>query len=299
MAFRQLAARPDFQLFVFDLLSRTGLSEKDVATVAGTSRQPVMRVIEEFAKCFVPKFVDPVDNYELYEFMGDSAVNKATISYLYRKLSKRLADGRSPAALGYLDKIKSACVSTPFLANICTQIGFDEFLDWVIQKNQGMYDAKKEKNYREDVVEAFFGCMEVHIDTLYMYRGYCFVSNILVDILDNIHINYDPRSIWTAPILLKETNDAIRAASNRDPNAKLYEFVVWRPGTVSLIGRRRADQPKSAIERLDWGSSSDTKADAEKELSEIILTRLRADRQYERLVRHPPTAAQLGIQDLL
>lgn len=294
MTYRLLAERTDFRDFVADMLGRSGLSEPDVASILSSSR-----AYDEFAKCFVPKFVDPVDNYELYEFMGDSAVNKATISYLYRKLSKRLAAGRSLAALGYLDKIKSVCVSTPFLAHIGTQLGLDEFLDWVIAHNQGAYDMKKEKNYREDVVEAFFGCMEVHIDTLYMYRGYCFVSNIIVDILDNIHINYDPRAIWTAPILLKETNDAIRAASNRDPNARLYEYLVWRPGTVSFIGRRRADQPKAPIERLDWGASSDSKADAEKELSEIILTRLRADRTYERLVRHPPTAQQLGIQDLV
>ena len=297
--FRSLAERPDFQALVSDMLERSGLSEQDVSSLLRTPQGALrMDIFGEFAKCFVPQFVDPSDNYELYEFMGDSAVNKATISYLYRKLSKRLASSRNRQALGYLDKIKSTCVSTPFLADICTQLGFDKFLDWVISHNQGGYDSKKEKNYREDIVEAFFGCMEVHIDTLYMYRGYCFVSNIIVDILENIHINYHPNRIWTPWILLKETNDSICSAA-KQTGAKLYTYTVNKYLDGYAIYTTLCNSASRPSPELTLCTSSDSKAVAEDALAKIALEYLSTIREYRHLVKHPPTPAELGIADLV
>jgi dsRNA-specific ribonuclease len=288
----RLAARPDFRRAVEDMLERTGLPEESVRSILykGAMRE---EVVNEFAKCFVPKVVDPVHNYELYEFLGDTFVNSATISYLGRTLFRRLTDSRSPDAVGYLDKLKSACVSTPFLANISVQIGFASFLMWVFSESGAPFDSTKEKNYQEDIVEAFFGCLVMHIDNLEMGRGYYFASNMMTDLLDNIHINYDPWSVWTAPILLKQTNDAISKRNREGARLSLFE-IEKRGGGFAVVEKR-----DGAFVRVRHGPTQGPEKQVKTELAQAMLKDLQRDGAYRGLVDAPPSAESLGISDLI
>jgi len=299
--YQRLANRPDFRALVEDMLQRTGLPDADVQRMLGPNDQPRMEVYHEFAKCFVPKVVDPVYNYELYEFMGDTFVNSATISYLGRALFERFTQDlgqarnaeRAQHAVGYLDKLKSVCVSTPFLADISAQIGFTPYLLWVFEQSGASFDMKKEKNYQEDVVEAFFGCMVRRIDLMIeMGRGYYFCSNMLTDLLNKVHINYDPRNMWTAPILLKETNDLITAATKTGVRLDTFEIRQDRGGGFSVFaGSRPFLGPKSGIDK-----------DVKNALAAETLGLLSRDQryqQYKQYVKQPPSPEVLNITDLL
>ncbi len=294
----RLAARPDFRRAVEDMLERTGLPGESVRSILYKERLRE-EVVNEFAKCFVPKVVDPVHNYELYEFLGDTFVNSATISYLGRKLFRRLTDSRSPDAVGYLDKLKSACVSTPFLANISVQIGFAPFLMWIFEISGAPFDSGKEKNYQEDIVEAFFGCMVMHIDNLEMGRGYYFASNMMTDLLDNIHIDYSPWSVWTPPILLKQTNDAISKRNREGASLNLFEIEKRGGGFAAIETTGEPDKARRRFVRVRHGPLQGPEKQVKTDLAKAMLQDLLRDTKYKDLVDAPPSAESLGIADLI
>jgi len=295
----RLAARTDFRRAVEDMLERTGLPDESVRSILYKGGRMKEEVVNEFAKCFVPKVVDPVHNYELYEFLGDTFVNSATISYLGRTLFRRLTDSKSPDAVGYLDKLKSSCVSTPFLANISVQIGFAPVLMWIFSESGAPFDSTKEKNYQEDIVEAFFGCLVMHIDNLEMGRGYYFASNMMTDLLDNIHIDYNPWSVWTPPILLKQTNDAISKRNREGGRLNLFEIEKRGGGFAAIEMTGEPEKFSRKFVKVRHGPLQGPEKQVKTDLARAMLEDLQRDPKYKDLVDAPPSAESLGIADLI
>ena len=309
-----LARSEDFQAMVDDMLYRSGIQEEKIRNVIRlpNSQNKRMEVYQEFAKCFVPQSIDQKNNYELYEFMGDSAVNKATISYLFRKLYPRLTRKGSLGAVGYMDKIKSVYVSTPFLKSMCEHLGFDEYLHRIIYDPAFSFQLSKmtEDKEKENVVEAFFGCMEVQLDQYVgMYSGYGFVSNLIIDILENINIDYNPASLWSNVVLLKETNDKINSHNNVIiqannglrgilPNYNVIEQTQGMQMFYVVEKRSRARNEIWNEPGLKLAKQAD-KRKIQEELAGRTLELLRKDPVYRGLIQEAPTAESLGIEDLV
>jgi len=326
--FKLLSEDKEFQAMIKDMLYRSGIPDEKIKNVIRDQQHQVRQnVYDEFAKCFVPEKVDKKNNYELYEFMGDSSVNKATISYLFRKLHPLLSAKGSLSAVGYMDKIKSAYVSKQFLQSMCEHLGFDEFLYRIIHNPRyaGLLTNLKEEDEKENVVEAFFGCMEIQLDRYVgIYSGYGFISNLIIDILESMDINYDPSVLWQHVILLKETNDAIKKFNNElitsnggNNNATLPIYVIseqnnYQAGSSSyfVIMKQQLDynmpgQNKKVIRSDVWNipelrlAKQAGAKKIEEELARRTLVLLSQDPKYNGMIKVAPTAESLGIEKLV
>lgn len=309
-----LSTMKDFQLCIRDMVERTGALEEDVNRMLGTNDKPNLPVFQEFAKCFIPEVIDPINNYELYEMSGDMALNKATFTYLVRILQPILASKEASKSVGYIDKLKAHYVSKKFYSTLTLDLGFDEFIKRVCYSNQqsmAVYFSepnKKMEDLYEDVMEAFIGCLEIQIDRyMGMHRGYVYVANFVFDILSNKKIDFRPDSYWGTVSLLKETNDKIKARNNQYGNKNVIPFFRIFRGANQLYKIEYSQDVRSIRdEQKSWNDyreinpiTADTKEEAEKKLSKILLEHLSAKPEYTNLIQRAPTAAQIGVESLI
>jgi len=172
-------------------------------------------------------------------------------------------------------------------------------------KNERNISVKKQKNIddlHEDVMEAFIGCLELQLDTyIGMHRGFVYVSNLIYDLFSDVEINFDPAPLWTPAMLLKETNDKIRAHNSRFPQNKLSTFVVQPapgyPNTYKMVeidqNERKHDVPNEVVTNQD-------RAEAENMLAASALTFISTSGLYrDEVIQRAPTPADLGISDLV
>lgn len=174
----------EFRSFIIDLLGKCSLPKDYIAVLASSDN------IVRFRQAFTHESVS-VDNYEVYETLGDVTLNKCVIWYF-----KRMIPNITPEKLTLL-KIKFT--STKLMSTFARELGFDRH---IIAAN----DTYKHKcNILEDVLESFIGCTECLIDDqLQLHLGYkymyAFVSMYIETYINDININesedlMDPISI--------------------------------------------------------------------------------------------------------
>ena len=299
--YENLAKDQDFQLCMRDMVERTGITDDNLRDMFVVDGRPRMEVYQEFAKCFVPKSVDPVNNYELYEIAGDYALNKSTFGYLFRILFPLLSAGGSPQALSYMDVVKAYYISKKFYSQLPIQLGLTEFLHRVCYNNQAIklfLMSKKIEDLYEDLMEAFIGCLELQIDRYVgMHHGYVFVANFVFDLLESMNLNFHPSFFWGSPRLLKETNDMINSHNSDPKNEMLPRYTVASNGREFFVRVFLPSQGESIANEFRRITTADKK-EAEAHFANLILEKLRSDPRYRRLIKSAPTPEELGIQSL-
>jgi hypothetical protein len=316
-SYKRLAKDQEFQLVIRDMAERSGLPEQSLDKLfKRPDGQINMEVYEEFAKTFVPQALDPMNNYEMYEMMGDAGINKATVSYLFRVLHPLLSKKNHPESVSYLNNIKAYYVSTKAYADMFIQIGFlDVFMKLFDSREaanaylQGEnISKKKDKNIYEDIMEAFCGCMELMIDRYVgMFKGFLYVNNFIIDILNNIGIQYDPNFYWTPFQIAKETNDKITAYNSRmNTNLPTFEYgtddKTGKYAVLAVTKDQYGRPSKSVFENIRSGTSSSggkLDDDTRNELARLLLNNLEQKKDYRDLIRKLPTAEDLGIESLI
>jgi len=298
--YENLAKDEDFQLCMRDMVERTGITEEGLRDMFVSEGRPRMEVYQEFAKCFVPKSVDPIHNYELYEIAGDYALNKSTFGYLFRILFPLLSAKGSPQALSYMDVVKAYYISKKFYSQLPIQLGLTEFLHRVCYDNEAIarfLTSKKIEDLYEDSMEAFIGCLELQIDRYVgMHRGYVFVANFVFDLLESMNLNFHPSFFWESARLLKETNDMI-TAHNRNTAQKLPQYTIGNIGRDFVVKVFIPDQKDFISRDFEPMSIGDKKA-AEAHFAPLVLEKLRKDSRYQLLIKRGPTPEELGIESL-
>jgi dsRNA-specific ribonuclease len=281
------------------MIERTAIPEESLNDMLGTPENPKMEVYKEFAKCFIPDLVDEKDNYELYEMLGDSALNKATFSYISRILYPRLSTKKSSYTVGYMDVVKAHYISKKFYSSLSIELGFDDFVKQVCYNNRAVNNFlklpdKTMNDLYEDVMEAFIGCMELQIDRYVgIHRGYVFVANFVYDLLSNIKLQFHPDFFWSASRIVKEANDKMA----RTP---LHTFKATDKAVVSrVVPAKEGGYYEVPRELRSVESTGDTKKEAEEAVSKIILQYYRNDPNYKPYVDFVPSPEQLGIEDLV
>ena len=122
-------------------------------------------------------------SYERLEFLGDSVVGLATVSYLWRRFFDQ--------GEGVMTRLKSRLVNTTALANFSEYLGLDKFIilsKQLEEKNQG----RKTPNIMEDVFEAFIGALyedvntyaEEQEDEIESGKGYELCKNLIISIME-------------------------------------------------------------------------------------------------------------------
>lgn len=150
-----------------------------------------------YEKVFVSPTIDPVNNYENLEFLGDSTVNKCIIWYFYQRFPVL----KQPLGFKIMARLKILYVSKTIFQNIGeNKLGFMPY----IKVSQEMMDRQKYK-VLTDCFEAFVAATEMIFDQHFqMGVGYAVVYNIVKSIFDEMNISLRYEDLFDSITRLKE-----------------------------------------------------------------------------------------------
>lgn len=203
---------------------------------------------------FTSSSYDAINNYEIYELLGDSTYNKFLVWYFYR----RFPQFNCISGVKMLARLKINYASKRTLAQIADRLGFWQYI--LASDDQ---KSKGKKSLLEDVFEAFLGLTELIIDEQFVVGvGFVVVNDILTSIFDDMSISLEYEDLFDAKTRLKELFD-----SNTQLGKLLYENI----GGSSVIFRITSDGKK--IQLGEGGGF--LKADREQNASKMALEELR------------------------
>lgn len=134
-----------------------------------------------WAPAFTHKSVDASSNYETFEFYGDKVMNYVFSVYIRNIFGERINQARGTLLM-------NRYMSEDFQAKIAEYLGLVEYI---------RYDASDPRisdSVKEDVVEAFFGCLCIianeRIDPPNFF-GYPYCYSLLAKIMDAVTISLD------------------------------------------------------------------------------------------------------------
>ena len=179
----------DFEKFIQSILS-IGMSEEYIPYL--TTKES----LNTYNIAFTSRGADDINNYEMFEQLGDVSVNKFIVNYMY----KRFPQLRNPNGVDVVAKLKIKYASKNQLQMLSESLGMWRFIT-------ATYDERinKKKPLLEDAFESFFGATEWLIDSLvdntaskgsskrnmgsYVGVGYNIIDGILTYLFNKIPIS--------------------------------------------------------------------------------------------------------------
>lgn len=182
-----------FQYFIRQILSLSNVSSEYYTVLLDKES------INLYDQAFTHKTFSDTHNYEFFEFLGDTTLNKIIAWYL----SRRFPQLNCPEGVKVLTRLKINLISKKSFVEFAKQLHFWDF----ISADMDIRTNKMDKTL-EDVFEAFFGVTELIVDTrIRRGAGYSICYNILEKLMDkrNISLNYE--DLFDAKTRLKELFD--------------------------------------------------------------------------------------------
>lgn len=199
---------PEHIARIRDLIERV-LGARNMESVELASALLSDAALESFATAFTTRASDPINNYETFEFMGDSVVNRAVNSYLFvnmkeicysyykpvfSTLSSRLKSKLTLYKLAEDNKFHEAIVKAKYEKDE-NEPPHEYRLDNKISTRPKHLERTTEDMY-EDVFEAFFGVLEKTVDTCIQDgAGYFVCEDIIWRMLDKYQIGERPNAM--------------------------------------------------------------------------------------------------------
>lgn len=230
----------DFARFVLSKLHLSDMYPRKLKTYCA-------QALPEYCKAFThPDMSD--DNYEMYEFIGDSVINHAIVKYVYEYYPNV-----DVANVQVLARLKIHMASKSFLYRLAVQEGF---MDWV-----QCPDEEREKNRRallEDVFEAFFGCTYTWINRFVKHGlGDTICYRILVSMFDKMELPSTYEDLVDSVTRLKELVDVHRERIvytirwNFDSTRRVHIATLSFGGRVYMFeSYKKIDAQQSASKHL-------------------------------------------------
>lgn len=234
--------------------------------------------IEMFQAAFIAKSVLPQKNYEVLEFLGDSAANHAVVAYFYRSYPQlRCLSGSGVATMSRL-KIKHT--SSESFAKFATQYGF---LPYIKATREELENTEKTQHLLEDVFEAFIGAIYDILMKHFGFHGVC--NQIIYDFIEHVFnqqkISFDLDELYDAKTRLKElfdnrsdTNTLYktfgkpiyeRKTDQANTGTYMYTLLYFENNINKYfigVGTSQANREKSAAQQaIDWLKSQGYKTD--------------------------------------
>jgi dsRNA-specific ribonuclease len=222
-----------------------------------------------FSTAFTHPSADSENNYEFLETLGDSTLNKSVLWYL----SRRFPQINCPEGKDIITKLKIKIIQAKSFASIAENLGFWEFITMDAKTRSSVVQKMK---ILEDVFEAFFGTVELVLDTkIDLGIGYIFAYRIISKLLDTINISLKYEDLVDPKTRLKELFDYyklrgigkleyVKLPAQEDADDKIFNVVakhVYPNGQSRILGK----------------GSGYTIAEAEQQASEIALEQLRKE----------------------
>lgn len=154
---------------------------------------------DEFEKAFTSKSFDLVNNYEIYELLGDGIVNSFLSFYFFRRFPQL----NCSSGVKVLARLKINYASKRSFANISQKLGF-----WPLIRAVDDEKTHSKESLLEDVLEAFIGLTTKLLDEEFAVGvGYGISYEILRSIFDDIDVSLEHEDLYDAKTRLKELVD--------------------------------------------------------------------------------------------
>ena len=155
--------------------------------------------MEVYASAFTSELVDPDNNYQVLEQIGDLSGNKFIVNYMYERFPQLdCAEGVKVVA-----RLRINYGAKQSFSEIARKLGFWPFISATNDLRQ-----RKMKPLLEDVFEAFLGATERILDRKKRVGvGYAIVYDMLANIFDEMDISLRYENLYDAKTRLKELFD--------------------------------------------------------------------------------------------
>lgn len=188
--------------FILNVFKDSKLSEKYLQVLV------TPQALKMYETAFTSKNYDVVNNYELFEFIGDAVLGEAIVFYFYQSFPQL----RCSSEIKTINRLKIVHVSSESFSEIALNLNF---LPRIKASDEELNDADKTQRLLEDVFEAFIGATKIILTDYFHLPGvgnqiiYDFVSSIF----EKKNISFAPDDLYDAKTRLKELFDN-KAESN-------------------------------------------------------------------------------------
>lgn len=184
-----------FKCFISNLLKLGSLKEKYIDTLLTDESLNI------YSQAFTSIKVNPLQNYEYYELLGDSTVNKSIVLFLDEKYPLL----RSGKYVKIIAEIKKKLQSATILYKIGKKLNF---LVFISASEEQRKDFKEEKQLIADVVEAFIGATEYLLNEKFgLGVGFIISYNIVKQFLKEVDIQLTYEYVKDVITRIKESFD--------------------------------------------------------------------------------------------
>tara|TARA_Y100001972_G_scaffold81750_1_gene99416 strand:+ start:2771 stop:3682 length:912 start_codon:yes stop_codon:yes gene_type:complete len=167
--------------------------------------------LQLYGQGFTHKSIDEENNYEYYEWIGDSTANNCICWYL----TKRFPQLKRPKAVKILARLKANLGSKHTFEKLSESLGFWDFISSgmdELKKNGEIIEyevrQRKKKDLLEDTLESFIGVTQTLIDNIIKEGvGYKICYNIIKNLYDKMDISLKYEDLWDPITRLKEIFD--------------------------------------------------------------------------------------------
>jgi dsRNA-specific ribonuclease len=202
----------DFKTFIIETLKITGLKVSKIKKLLSVSitfngrKVPGLDLYRNYV--FTAPCYNEQINYEFFEILGDSAINKAIVYHF----TKRFQELQCPEGVKTIARLKIRYVSKDTFANLAKKLGFWKFIRASAETRE-----RKMKPTLEDVFEAFYGATEWILNEMTgKYIGGNFTQKFINALFNPIPISLAHEDLYDAITRLKETQDYHSSKQGRE-----------------------------------------------------------------------------------
>jgi dsRNA-specific ribonuclease len=221
--------------FIKRIFNKSKIDPKYINVLTNNKALDIYRV------AFTSNTVNPDNNYELYEYMGDVAANAAVVMYFYQAFPQL----RCPRSINILNRLKIVHVSRESFSKIADGLGFWPHIRYDASVAEEKPILKKNReSLLEDVFEAFVGATEIILIEEFGMVGVAnqIIYNFIKPIFDAKEISFAPEDLYDAKTRLKELFEIRKNVIN--PLAERYgtlKYVDASPPATSVTLRFTKD----------------------------------------------------------
>lgn len=209
----------NFKSFIVQLLSNLGVKQKYVNILTED--------MSLYSHAFTSDSIDEINNYQVFEQIGDLLGNKFIVVYMYKRFPQlKCTEGVKVAA-----RLRINYGAKQSFYKIAEEYGFWKWISATKDLRQ-----RKMKDLLEDVFEAFLGVTEwILDDKIRNGIGYAIVYDMLKIIFDKIHISLEYEDLYDPKTRIKELFDLYEDTigpliykESRDPVSGVIESSLYR-----------------------------------------------------------------------
>lgn len=200
-----------FRTLIKTILSNYGKLTDNTINILLDSEYDGKTGLQLYGQAFTHKSINEEENYEYFEWIGDSTANNCICWYL----TKRFPQLKQVKAVKILARLKANLGSKHTFEKLSESLGFWDFISSGMDemKKNGeviVYEVRqrKKKDLLEDTLESFIGVTQTLLDEFIQEGvGFKICYNIIKTIYDDIDISLKYTDLWDPITRLKELFD--------------------------------------------------------------------------------------------